>query len=190
MTESEKLRAGLEYNYLDPELHAGKQRAVALCARLNTMQENDPGREELIRELFGEAGARPRLLPGFHCDNGLNIRVGDDFLANYNVTILDRAAVEIGNNVLIAPGSVITTVNHSLSPKRRLENRCRALPIVIGDNVWIGANCTILPGVRIGENAVVAAGAVVSRDVPPNAIVAGVPARVLRFAGDDEPETP
>ena len=181
MTEKEKLLAGLEYNYLDPELSREKQRAVQLCNRLNSTEESDPGREELIRELFGAAGERPRVLQGFHCDNGLNIRVGDHFLANYNVTILDRALVDIGSNVLIAPGTVITTVNHSLSPRRRLENQCQALPIRIGDNVWIGANCTILPGVSIGENAVIAAGAVVTRDVPANAIVAGVPARLLRY---------
>ena len=182
MTEKEKLCAGLEYNYLDPELSREKKRAVELCARLNAMQEGDPERERVIRELFGAAGERPRVLPGFHCDCGQNIRVGDNFLANYNVTILDRAAVEIGSNVLIAPGSVLTTVNHSLSPQRRLDNQCRALPIRIADNVWIGANCTILPGVRIGENAVIAAGAVVTKDVPPNAIVAGVPAKLLRMA--------
>ena len=181
MTEQEKLLAGLEYNYLDPELSEDKKRAVTLCASLNAMPEGAPEREALIRELFGGAGERPRVLPGFHCDSGRNIRVGDNFLANYNVTILDRAAVEIGSNVLIAPGSVLTTVNHSLSPRRRLENQCRALPIRIADNVWIGANCTILPGVSIGENAVIAAGAVVTKDVPANAIVAGVPAKLLRY---------
>ena len=116
---------------------------------------------------------------------GTEISVGDDFLANYNVTILDRAPVTIGDGVLIAPGTVITTVNHALSPKKRRENICTAKPITIGSNVWIGANCTILPGVTIGDDAVIAAGAVVTRDVPPRAVVGGVPARVLKMVEDD-----
>ena len=133
-----------------------------------------------VRELFGAVGARPRVLPDFHCDNGKNIRVGDDFLANYNVTILDRAPVTFGDGVLIAPGTVVTTVNHALDPQRRRANICTALPVTVGNDVWIGANCTILPGVTIGDDAVIAAGAVVRCDVPPRTIVGGVPARVLK----------
>ena len=186
MTEHEKALAGLEYNYLDPELSAHKLRALQLCQKLNHTDVADAAaREELIRELFGAAGARPRVLPDFHCDNGKNIRVGDDFLANYNVTILDRAAVTFGDSVLIAPGTVITTVNHSLDPKKRRENICTALPITIGSNVWIGANCTILPGVTVGDDAVIAAGAVVREDVPPRSIVGGVPARVLKTVEEE-----
>jgi maltose O-acetyltransferase len=181
MTEHEKALAGLEYDYLDPELSSHKLRAMQLCQKLNHMDAAAASaREKVIRELFGAAGARPRVLPDFHCDNGKNIRVGDDFLANYNVTILDRAPVVIGNSVLIAPGTVITTVNHALDPEKRRANICTALPVTIGSNVWIGANCTILPGVTIGDDAVVAAGAVVRSDVPPRAVVGGVPARVLK----------
>ena len=186
MTEFEKSQAGLEYCYLEPELNAHKMNAMTLCQRLNTMDIQDTaGREALIRELLGSVGARPRILAEFHCDNGKLISVGDDFLVNYNVTILDRAPVIIGDSVLIAPGTVITTVNHALSPKKRRENICTAKPVTIGSNVWIGANCTILPGVTIGNDAVIAAGAVVNRDVPPRAVVGGVPARVLKTVGDD-----
>ena len=186
MTEYEKSQAGLEYCYLEPELNAHKMRAMTLCQRLNAMDIRDAaGREALIRELLGSVGERPRILAEFHCDDGKLISVGDDFLANYNVTILDRAPVTIGDGVLIAPGTVITTVNHALSPKKRRENICTAKPITIGSNVWIGANCTILPGVTIGDDAVIAAGAVVTRDVPPRAVVGGVPARVLKMVEDD-----
>ena len=186
MTEFEKSLAGLEYDYLDPELSEHKLRAMVLCQKLCGMDIRDSaGREAVIRELFGAVGARPRVLAEFHCDNGKNIRVGDDFLANYNVTILDRAGVTFGDSVLIAPGTVITTVNHSLSPKKRRENICTALPVTVGNNVWIGANCTILPGVTIGDDAVIAAGAVVRSDVPPRAIVGGVPARILRMVEED-----
>ena len=181
MTEHEKALAGLEYNYLDAELSAHKLRAMQLCQRLNHTDVADAAaREAIVRELFGAVGARPRVLPDFHCDNGKNIRVGDDFLANYNVTILDRAPVTFGDGVLIAPGTVITTVNHALDPEKRRANICTALPITIGSDVWIGANCTILPGVTIGDGAVIAAGAVVREDVPPRAVAGGVPARVLK----------
>ena len=182
MTEREKALAGMEYDYLDPEMNERKLRAMALCQRLNATDVRDAeGRERLIRELLGGAGARPRLNPDFHCDDGKNIFVGDDFLANYNVTILDRARVTIGDGVLIAPGTVITTVNHALDPARRRANVCTALPVTIGNDVWIGANCTILQGVTIGDGAVIAAGAVVKSDVPPRAIVGGVPARVRKM---------
>ncbi len=182
MTEHEKALAGMEYDYLDAELSAHKLRAMALCQKLNATDVADAAaREALVRELFAQVGARPRVLADFHCDNGKNIRVGDDFLANYNVTILDRAAVTIGDSVLIAPGTVITTVNHALDPEKRRANVCTALPVTIGSNVCIGANCTILPGVTIGDDAVIAAGAVVRADVPPRAVVGGVPARVLKM---------
>ncbi len=185
MTEHEKALAGLEYDYLDPELSGHKLRAMQLCRELNHMDPADAAaREAVIRTLLGAAGTRPRILPDFHCDNGKNIRVGDDFLANYNVTILDRAAVTIGDGVLIAPGAVITTVNHALDPEKRRANVCTALPVTIGSNVWIGANCTILPGVTIGDGAVIAAGAVVRSDVPPRAVVGGIPARVLKTIDD------
>jgi len=186
MTELEKSLAGLEYDYLDPELSAQKLRAMDLCRQLNTMDIRDTeAREALVRTLFGAAGARPRVMQDFHCDNGKNISVGDDFLANYNVTILDRAKVTIGDGVLIAPGAVITTVNHALSPGKRRANICTALPIAIGSNVWIGANSTILPGVTIGDDAVIAAGAVVCGDVLPRTVVGGVPAKILRTLEED-----
>ena len=186
MTEFEKSLAGLEYCYVDPELNAHKMRAAVLCQELNAADVRDAaGRDALIRELLGSVGARPRILPGFYCDNGKLISVGDDFLANYNVTILDRAPVAIGDSVLIAPGTVITTVNHALDPGKRRENICTAKPITIGNNVWIGANCTVLPGVTIGDDAVIAAGAVVTRDVPARSVVGGVPARILKALEDD-----
>ncbi len=182
MTELEKSLAGLEYDYLDPEMSERKLRAMALCQKLNATDVRDAaGREALIRELLGGAGRNPRLNPGFQCDDGKHIFVGDDFLANYNVTILDRAMVTIGDGVLIAPGTVITTINHALDPARRRANVCTAKPVTIGSDVWIGANCTILQGVTIGDGAVIAAGAVVKSDVPPRAIVGGVPARVLKM---------
>ena len=181
MTELEKLAAGLEYNFCDAALHEQKNRSVLLCEKLNALSAMDTeGREKLIRELFGAVGNNPRVYSVFACDSGKNISVGDNFLANYNVTILDRAKVHIGHNVLLAPGVLISTVNHALTAQGRRDCLCTALDIFIGDDVWIGGNATILPGVHIGNNVIVAAGAVVNRDVPDNCLVAGVPARVIR----------
>ena len=119
---------------------------------------------------------------------GKNIHVGDEFLANYNVTILDIAPVHIGNHVMIGPGATIITVNHPLSPKGRRNHLGQAKPVAIGNDVWIGANCTILPGVTVGSNVVVAAGAVVTKDVPDNCVVGGVPAKVIKQIENDVEE--
>ncbi len=111
--------------------------------------------------------------------------MGDYFLANYNVTILDIAPVHIGNHVMIGPNTLISTVGHPLSPKGRREHLGIAKPISIGNDVWIGGNCVILPGVTIGNNVVVAAGAVVTKNVPDNCVVGGVPAKLIKTIEDD-----
>ena len=114
--------------------------------------------------------------------------MGDRFLANYNMTILDIAPVYIGNDCMIGPGTCIITVNHPLSPKGRRNHLGIAKPVTIGNDVWIGANCTILPGVTIGNNVVIAAGAVVTKDVPDNCVVGGVPAKVIKEIENDVEE--
>ena len=186
MTELEKLEAGLPYDVNDPEVNARKLNAVRGCQALEAVDVLDqPAREAAIRDLFGAAGRNPNVLPGFRCDDGKNIRVGDDFLANYNVTILDILPVTMGDNVWIGPNALICTVNHPLSPKGRRQHLGVAKPIVIGNEVWIGGGCTILPGVTIGNNVVVAAGAVVTKDVPDNCLVGGVPARKIKDIEND-----
>ncbi len=118
MTELEKLDAGLEFCFADPEVEARKGNAVTLCRELNSSAHTDRNKQrELITRLFGSAGSNPSILPCFQCDNGKNIHVGKEFLANYNVTILDAAPVRIGDYCMIGPNTLITTVNHPLSPK-------------------------------------------------------------------------
>lgn len=181
MTELEKLDAGLEYDFWDAEVNARKLSAIKGCAKLNAINPTDEAaRAKAIGELFGSVGENPTVLPVFNCDYGANIHVGKDFLANYNVTILDIAPVHIGDYVMIGPNTLITTVNHPLSPAGRRKHLGIAKRVVIGDDVWIGGNVTILPGVTIGSNVIVAAGAVVTKDVPDNCLVGGVPARVIR----------
>lgn len=117
----------------------------------------------------------------------MNIHAGDNFLTNYNVTILDVAPVNIGNDVMIGPNTLITSVGHPLSPKGRKARLGICKPVNIGNNVWIGGNCTILPGVTIGDNSVIAAGAVVTKDIPANCVVAGVPAKIIKtLESEDE----
>lgn len=187
MTELEKLEAGLEYCALDLEVDARKKRAVVACAALNAIDPTDYEKQyAAIQELFGSTGKVINILPGFRCDYGKNIHVGEDFLANYNVTILDIAPVYIGDYCMIGPNTLISTVGHPLSPKGRREKKSFGRPVTIGDDVWIGGNCTILPGVTIGNNVIVAAGAVVSKDVPDNCVVAGVPAKIIKSIYDTE----
>ena len=186
MTELEKLKAGLEYNFYDEEVAGVKGNALKKCQILNSIDPMDSEKQlAAIKDLFGTVKNNASVQPFFNCDNGKNIHVGEDFLANYNVTILDIAEVRIGDYCMIGPNTLITTVGHPISPKRRRERRAQGTPVKIGNDVWIGGNCTILPGVTIGNNVVIAAGAVVTKDVPDNSIVGGVPAKVIKQIEND-----
>lgn len=186
MTELEKMERGLDYCFFDNEVSQRKIKAFNLCEELNKIPiEEEEKREVAIKKLFGTAGKEISLQPNFYCDCGKNIYAGHRFLTNYNVTILDIAPVMIGSDVMIGPNTVITTVGHPISPRQRKKKMANSKLIKIGNNVWIGANCTILPGVKIGDNAIVAAGAVVTKDVPENSIVAGVPAKVIKEIEND-----
>ena len=186
MREIEKLDAGLDYNFFDEEVVARKTRAVKLCSEFNNIDPTDfEAHEKKIKEIFGSTKEHVYVNPRFSCDNGKNIHVGKDFLTNYNVTILDIAPVYIGDYVMIGPNTLITTVGHPLSPKDRRNHIGQAKPITIGNDVWIGGNVVVLPGVKIGNNVVIAAGAVVTKDVPDNCVVGGVPTRVIKEIEND-----
>lgn len=189
MTELEKLDAGLEYCFLDKEVAARKERAFLLCRKYNTTNPLDTeAQQEILKELLGSAVGTPSIQPDFNCDNGKNIHVGRDIIINYNVTILDIAPVHIGDWCLIGPNTLIATVNHPISPAGRRKRLGIGKPVTIGNDVWIGGNCVILPGVTIGNNVIVAAGAVVSHDIPNNCIVGGVPAIIIREIANDVEE--
>lgn len=187
MTELEKLDAGLPYCFLDEEVAARKESAVILCRQFNDCDPTDhEGQLKILDQLFGSHGPGLNLQQGFHCDYGKNIHVGRNFLTNYNVTILDIREVNIGNDCMIGPNTMITTVGHPLDAKGRRDRIGIAKPVNIGDDVWIGGNVTILPGVTIGNNVVIGAGAVVTKDVPDNVVVAGVPAKVVKHLDPEE----
>ena len=184
--DQERTDAGFEYDFWDEDVSRIKMAAMVRCGRLNALHAQDesavPG---AMRELLGSIGEGGWIGPNFQCDNGKNIHIGTDFIANCNVVMLDMAEIRIGDHCLIGPNTMITTVNHPLSPQGRRNHIGIAKPVTIGNDVWMGGNCTILPGVTIGNNVVVAAGAVVTKDVPDNCLVGGCPARVLKTLEDD-----
>ena len=186
MTEAEKLDAGLEYDFWDAEVDGRKLHALEWCQKLNAIPMTDTEkRTEAIGNLFGSVGENATVLPVFNCDSGNNIHAGKNFLTNYNVTILDIAPVHIGDYVMIGPNTLITTVNHPLTPMGRRKHLGIAKPVHIGHYVWIGGNVTVLPGVTIGNNVVIAAGAVVTKDIPDNCVAGGVPAKVIKAIEND-----
>ncbi|MCK2021282.1 MULTISPECIES: sugar O-acetyltransferase [Peribacillus] len=145
----------------------------------NSAIEDFSKREEIIKNLFGTVGVDPSIEHNFHCDLGYNIHVGDNFYDGYNCTILDMAEVRVGDNCMIGPNVGIYTAGHSIEPKDRNKSGY-GIPIIIGNDVWIGGSCIILAGVTIGDNSIVAAGSVVTKNVPANTIVAGNPAKILK----------
>lgn len=186
MTEIEKLEAGLEYCFDDPEVAARKERAIINCRTYNAIDDTDHNAQEAqLKKMLGAMGERVWIAKTFNCDNGKNIFIGNNFTGNFNLTILDIREVWIGDNVMIGPNTLITTVGHPLTPMGRRKHLGIAKPIRIGNDVWIGGNVTILPGVSIGNNVVVAAGAVVTKDVPDNTLVGGVPAKFIRTLEND-----
>jgi maltose O-acetyltransferase len=189
MTEIEKLEAGLEYCYDDPEVEARKINAIVQCRTYNSIDDMDfEGQRRQLRAMLGRIGEGAWIGKTFNCDNGKKIFIGNNFTGNYNLTILDIREVYIGDNVMIGPNTLITTVGHPLSPMGRRRHLGIAKPIHIGNDVWIGGNVTILPGVTIGNNVVVAAGAVVTKDVPDNCVVGGVPAQKIKDIENDTEE--
>lgn len=185
-TELEKIKESLPYNFTDSEVATSKLNAVKKCQFLNSIDVLEVDlKQQAISELFGTTGENPTIFPVFNCDNGKNIHVGKQFLMNYNGTILDIERVEIGDYVMIGPNTLISTVNHPLSPNSRRQNLTLARPVKIGNDVWIGGNVTILPGVTIGNNVVIAAGAVVNKNVPDNCVVGGVPAKRIKKIDND-----
>ncbi len=181
MSEKQNMLESRPYNAADPELVQERNKARELIKKLNftSPQEGDL-RAQLQKELLPNAAEDLHIEYPFYCDYGTQIYTGKNVFINFNCTILDCAQVEIGDNTLIGPSVQIYTGTHPLLPQKRLEGLESAKKVRIGKNVWLGGGCIILPGVWVGDNAVVAAGAVVTRDVAPGTVVAGSPAKVIR----------
>ena len=175
------LKSGEWVNGFTSEIGKCLYECEDLCFEFNSIPPSRrEQRREILHRIFKTVGDNCVINPPFRCDFGSNISIGDNFTGNFNLTILDEANVVIGDNVFIGPNTSLCTVIHSLNPEERNNGIMCARPICIGDNVWIAANVVILPGVSIGEGAVVGAGSVVTKDVPPMTIVAGNPARIIK----------
>ena len=185
-TEREKMLAGELYLASDPELVAAQARAQELLAAFNGAAPGaEAERRAILRDLLGEIGEGVVIKPSLRCDYGTQIRIGARTFINYDAVMLDCAAIEIGADVQIAPGVHLYTATHPLDGPLRRSGAEFALPIRIGDGVWLGGGVIVCPGVTIGANTVVGAGAVVTKDLPANCVAAGNPCRVLRFLGED-----
>ena len=181
MNERERMLSGKLYNAGDAALVQERQRAKQLCYAYNTAApEEEDRRQAILRELLGGVGTNCWIEPTFRCDYGSNITIGDFFYANYDCIFLDVAPITIGSHVYMAPRVCLFTAGHPTVPEVRNLDLEFGRPITIQDDVWIGGNVVVLPGVTIGQGSVIAAGAVVTRDVPPGVIAGGNPCRVLR----------
>lgn len=155
--------------------------AKMLCYDYNLSRpDNNETRLALLTRLLKKCGSNPVIEPPFYCDYGVNITIGDNFYANHNLIILDGADVVIGDNVFLAPNVGIYTAGHPLDAERRNQGLEYASPVTIGNNVWIGADVSIVPGITIGNNVVIGAGSVVVKDIPSGVLAVGNPCRVVR----------
>lgn len=187
MNQKERMLAGLPYKAwldgLEEERFVCKKKLFEFNQLLPKEKDMIP---RMLKNILGKTGNNIWIEVPFHCDYGWNIEVGENFFANYNLTILDVGKVTIGNNVQIAPNVSIYTAGHPAHPDSRNTGYEYGIPITIGDNVWIGGNVVILPGVNIGNNVVIGAGSVVTKDIPDNMIAVGNPCKVVREITEED----
>jgi maltose O-acetyltransferase len=180
-THKQRMCAGELYKASDPEVRADYERAQRLARAVNaTAVEDIAGRRPLLAELLGAIGARSDVLPPLYCDYGRNVHLGDRVFVNFGAILLDTREIALGDEVLLGPWVQLITADHPLDAQLRRDGWESGRPIEIGAGAWLGGGAIVLPGVTVGENAVIGAGSVVTRDVPAGAVVAGNPARPLR----------
>ena len=190
MTEWEKAQAGYLYdaNY-DKDIVDARTKCADLCYEFNHCKPSDTKKQtELLHQILGEIKGDIVITAPFYCDYGFNISVGKNFYTNHNCTILDGAKVEFGDNVFIAPNCVFSTAGHAIDAEQRGKGLEIALPIKVGNNVWFGANVSVLPGVTIGDNTIIGAGSVLNKDIPSGVIAVGNPCRVIREITEKDKE--
>jgi len=182
MTEKEKMLAGLPYSAIDTELLRELNEVKETIRDYNQLRPLDHTQQlQILKNLLGSvADNQIKIIQPFYCDYGKQIKVGKRFFANFNFTVLDEAPVTIGDDCFIGPNVSIYTACHSTDPVERNSRHEWALPVTIGNNVWIGGSVVILPGVTIGDNVTIGAGAVVVHDIPSSCIAVGNPAKVVR----------
>ena len=187
MNQKDRMLSGLPYKAWLDGLSEERELCKQKIFELNMLSPKERNRiPEIVKALFGRTGEHVWIEPPFHCDYGWNIEVGENFFANYGFTVLDVGKVTIGDNAQIAPNVAIYTAGHPIHPESRNSGYEYGIPVTIGNNVWIGGNVVILPGVVIGNNVVIGAGSVVTKDIPDNMIAFGNPARIVREIIDED----
>lgn len=178
-----KMHAGEIYDAAYAGFGEMLRKTRRIVKRYNDLDPFSPELKEIIIRLLGRCGSSVLINQPFRCDFGCNIFVGENFFANFNLTILDEGLVTIGDNCFIGPNVSIYTACHPLEAEERNKGVEWAEPVTIGDNVWLGGNVTVLPGVTIGNNCVIGAGSVVTKDIPDGCVAVGNPARVTKKIG-------
>jgi maltose O-acetyltransferase len=180
-SQRERMLAGDLYIADDPELARESARADELMKAFNDLAPSDSaGRRRILAELLGSLGEETEIRPPFYCDYGYNIHVGARTFVNFGLVALDVAPVRIGDDVQLGPYVQLLTPTHPLEPEPRRAKWEAAEPITLEDNVWLGGGVVVCPGVTIGADTVVGAGAVVTKDLPPGVLAVGTPARIVR----------
>lgn len=187
MNQKERMLNELPYKAWMDGLEEERRENKKKIYRYNQLSpEEGKEQDELIRKIVGKCGENIYIEQPFRCDYGYNIEVGNNFYANYNLVILDVGKVIIGENVMFAPNVAVYTAGHPVHPDSRNSGYEYGIGITIGDNVWVGGNTVINPGVHIGNNVVIGSGSVVTKDIPDNAIAAGNPCKVIRYITEDD----
>ncbi|CAM5462909.1 sugar O-acetyltransferase [Streptomyces atroolivaceus] len=180
-TNLERMLAGDLYIADDPEIAQRQQHAMRLAARFQAAYTEDAdAARTILAELLDSVGEGVDLRPPLYVDYGSNISIGARTFVNYHLTALDVARITIGEDCQIGPNVQLLTPTHPVEPEPRRDKLEAALPITIGDNVWLGGGVVVCPGVTIGDNSVIGAGAVVTKDIPAGVVAVGNPARVIR----------
>ena len=182
MSEKEKMLLGEIYdaNY-DEELMNERIKAKDLCYEYNHLKPSQTNeRIEIMKKLLGKTKDNFLIEQLFECDYGYNIEIGENFYSNHNLVILDANKVVFGDNVFIGPNCGFYTAGHPLDAETRNKGLEYAKPIKVGNDVWFGGNVVVLPGVKIGNNVVIGAGSVVTKDIPENSIAVGNPCKVIK----------
>lgn len=165
----------------DSQLIAERWNCKDVCRKYNTLPARDIAeRTKLIKQLFGTVAGDVLIEQPFYCDYGYNIHVGRNFYSNFNMVVSDEAPVTFGDNVFVGPNCGFYTACHPIDAEERNKGLEYARPITVGNNVWFGAQVAVLPGVTIGDNCVIGAGSVVTRDIPANTVAVGNPCRVIK----------
>ncbi len=187
MNQKERMLANLPYKaWLDGLNEERLENKKKIYEYNNLPPERWGEKTTLIKRILGRTGENINIEAPFHCDYGYNIEVGENFFANYNLIVLDVGKVRIGNNAQIAPNVAIYTAGHPVHPDSRNSGYEYGIDITIGDNVWIGGNTCIMPGVTIGNNVVIGGGSVVTKDIPDNMIAVGNPCKVIRKITEED----